>query len=65
MYKALRKTVMHRLKLKNVYDKYRSEDNLANYKKQINFCVKLLRKTKTEYFQKLNVKAQSDFWLSI
>ena len=45
---------------KNVYNKYRAEDNWANYKKQINFCVNLLRKTKTEYFQKLNVRDLSD-----
>ena len=37
-------------------------------KKQRNFCVNLLRKTKTEYFQKLNVKDLSDnrkFWKTI
>ena len=30
MSKALRKAIMHRSKLKNVYNKYRSEDNWAN-----------------------------------
>ena len=60
MSKALRKAIMHRSKLKNIYHNYRKEDNWANYKKQINFCVNLLRKTKTEYFQKLNVKDLSD-----
>ena len=47
---------------------YRTEDNWANYKKQRNFCVNLLRKTKTEYFQKLNIKDLSDsrkFWRTI
>ena len=65
MSKALRKTLMHRSKLKNICNKYRAEDNWANYKKQRNFCVNLLRKTRTEYFQKLNVKDLSDnrkFW---
>ena len=47
---------MHRSKVKNIYDNYRTEDNWANYKKQTNFWVDLLRKAKTEYFQKLNVK---------
>ena len=68
MSKALRKTIMHRSKLKNIYNNYRTEHNWANYKKQINFCVNLLRKTKTEYFQKLNVKDLSDnrkFWKTI
>ena len=63
MSKALRKS-----NFKNIYNKYRTEDNWANYKKQINFCVNLLRKTKTEYFQKLNVKDLSDnrkFWKTI
>ena len=44
--KALRQTIVHRSKVKNIYNKYRTEDNWANYKKQINFCVNLLRKTK-------------------
>ena len=56
MSKALRKAVRHKLKLKNVYNKNRTEDNWANYRKQRNFCVNLLRKTKTENLQKLNEK---------
>ena len=69
MSKALRKAIMHMSRLKNIkYNKYRTEDNWTNCKKQINFCVNLLRKTKTEYFQKLNVKDLSDnrkFWKTI
>ena len=59
---------MNRSKLKNIYNKYRTDDYCANYKKQINFYVNLFRKTKTEYFQKLNVKDLSDnrkFWKTI
>ena len=66
--KALRQTIVHRSKVKNIYNKYRTEDNWANYKKQRNFCVNLLRKTKAEYFQKLNLKDLSDnrkFWKTI
>ena len=33
MLKALRKAIIQRSKLKNIYDKYRTEDNWANYKK--------------------------------
>ena len=40
------KNVMHRSKLKNVYNKKRTNVNWANYKKQRNFCVTLLRRTK-------------------
>ena len=43
--------IMHRSKLKNIYNKCRIGDN---------FCVNLLRKTKTEYFQKPNVKDLPD-----
>ena len=65
MSKALRKAIMHRSKLKNVYNKKRTDVNWANYKKQRNFCVTLLRRTKKEYFQNLNVKNLLDnkkFW---
>ena len=60
MSKALRKTIMHKSKLKNIYNKKRADVNWANYKKQRNFCVTLLRRTKKEYFQNLNVKDLSD-----
>ena len=68
MSKALRKAIMHRSKLKNIYNKKRTDVNWANYKKQRNFCVTLLRRTKKEYFQNLNVKDLSDnkkFWKTI
>ena len=67
MSKALRKAIMHRSKLKK-HNKQRTENIWANYKKQRNLCVNLLRKTKTEYFQKLNVKDLSNnrkFWKTI
>ena len=51
MTKTLRKTIMHRSRLKNIYIPKRNDKNWENYKKQINFCVELLRKTKTEYFK--------------
>ena len=68
MSKALRKAIMHRSKLKSIYSKKRTDVNWANYKKQRNFCVTLLRRTKKEYFQNLNVKYLSDnkkFWKTI
>ena len=60
MPKALRKAIMHSSKLKNIYNKCRTEDNCWNYKKQTHFCVNLLRKTRAEYFQKPNVKDLPD-----
>ena len=56
MTKTLRKAIMHRSKLKTVYNKKRTNDNWANYKKQRNFCMNLLRKTETDYFQNLNIR---------
>ena len=60
---------MSRSKLKIIYNnKYRAEGNWVNYKKQRNFCVNLLCKTKAEYFQKLYVKDLSGsrkFWKTI
>ena len=39
MSKALRKAIMHRSKLKTICNKYRTENNWANYKKQRNVRV--------------------------
>ena len=46
MTKTLRKVIMHRSKLKNIYNKKQADDYWANYKKQMNFYVNLLRKPK-------------------
>ena len=56
MTKTPSKAIMHRSKFKNIYKKKRTNDNWANYKKQRNFCVNLLRKTKTGYFKNLNIR---------
>ena len=56
MSKASRKATVHRSKLSNIYNKYRTDDNWGNYKKLRNFYVNLFRKTKAEYFQKLDVR---------
>ena len=60
MTKALSKAIMHRSKLKNIFDKTRAKEDWNNYKKQRNFCVNLLRNTKKDYFQKLNIKDLKD-----
>ena len=44
--KALRIAIMMRSRLRNIYNKKRSYDNWDQYKKQINFYVKLFRKNK-------------------
>ena len=56
MTKALRKAIMTRSRLKNIYLKGQNEENWVNYKRQRNFCTNLLRKTKQKYFCNLNMK---------
>ena len=68
MTKILRKAIMYRSRLKKIYIRKRNVKNWENFKKKRNFCVDLLRKTKTEYFKNLNVKDLSDnsrFWKTI
>ena len=48
--------IMKRSQLKNTYNKNYNYKNWYLYKKQRNFCVRLLRKTKKNYFK--NVKIQ-------
>ena len=65
---ALRKVIMTRSRLKNKFSKISSAKYWNGYKKQINFCLKLLRQTKEKYFSNINVKEVSDnktFWKSV
>ena len=68
MTKELRKTIMKRSQLKNTYNKNRNYENWYLYKKQINFCVSLLRKTKRNYFKNVKMQDITDnkkFWKTI
>ena len=68
MTKQLRKAIMHRSRLKNVFNKNRTPKTWDSYKKQRNFCVDLLRRTKKLYFENINVKYINDnkkFWKTI
>ena len=56
----LGKVIMHRSRLKNNFNKQSSNENWDGYKKQRNFCVKLLRQTKEKYSSDINVKSISD-----
>ena len=60
MTKELRKEIMKRSKLKNKYNERRNYENWSLYKKQRNYGVSLLRKTKKAYFEKLNFKEIGD-----
>ena len=68
MTKELRKEIMLRSKLENKFNKERNHINWCNYKRQRNHCLSILRKTKKEYFNSLNIKQVSDnklFWKSV
>ena len=56
MTKALRKAIMTRSRLNNIYLKNGNEENWVNYKRQRNFCTNLLRKTKQKDLCNLNIK---------
>ena len=58
--KALRKVIIMRSRIKTYTTSERSSDNWYKYKNQRNFCVKLLRKTKQDYFSNLDIKSVSD-----
>ena len=68
MNKTLRKAIMTRSKLKRRYNLDRTTINFENYKKQCNICVNLLRKSKKQYFNSIDVKNLADnkmFWKTI
>ena len=54
--KILQKAIMNRSRLLNRYRKEKTEVARSAYKRQRNFCVKLLRKTKEEFYNNLNAK---------
>ena len=68
MTKSLRKAIMLRSQLKRKFNNNKTEENSKKYKQQRNYCVKLLRKTKMEYFQNMDVNKVNDnkmFWNTV
>ena len=68
MNKALRRAIMTRSRLRNMYCKYRTVENLKAFKKQRNKCVKILRQAKKDYYKNLDIKNLTDnrkFWRSV
>ena len=51
---------MLRSQLKKKFNNNKSVENSKKYKQQRNYCVKLLRKTKMEYFQNMGVNKVND-----
>ena len=68
MAKSLRKAIMLRSKLKMKFNNNKSEENSKTCKQQKNYCVKLLYKTKMEYFQNMAASKVNDnkmFWKTV
>ena len=68
MNSKLAKEIMNRSRMKNRYNKDPSNENEANYKRQRNLCVKLLKKAKKEYYSNIDIKLLNDnrkFWKNI
>ena len=68
MTKELRKAIMLRSKLKNILNKDKIYFNWQKYKHHRLFCLNLFRKTKKQYFAKLNFKDVADnklFWTNV
>ena len=60
MTKTLRKAIMIRSRLKSHVNKTRSYEKWSLYKTEKNFCAKLLKKTKKDYFSNVNPRFVSD-----
>ena len=68
MTKDLCKAIMVRSKLRNTFLKLKTIESRRAYNKQRNFCVALLRETKKNYYENLNVNLITDnkkFWKHI
>ena len=68
MGKELNQAIMVRSKLRNKYLKSKSETDKQRYNKQRNYCVKLLRLKKQEYYESLDISKITDnktFWQQV
>ena len=64
--KKLRKEVMRRPRQRNKYYKNCTCENWSNYKKNLTFTPKILKKTKTDYCSNIDIKHIVDnkmFWI--
>ena len=68
MNKTISKEIMKRTRFRNQFLKNRTDENKSRYTKQRNYCVSLLRKTKTQYYSNLDEKNVTDhkaFWKTV
>ena len=68
MTKSLHKAIMKCSRLRNKFLRDRKETSEKEYKKQINFCVNPLKKTKKNHFANLDLNSVLDnkrFWQNV
>ena len=68
MTKTLRKAIMRRSQLQTKYFKNKSQNDYRAFKKQRNFCSKLYKKERKNYYNSLDIKNITDnkqFWKTI
>ena len=58
--KALRKTIMKSSYLEKLYFKKNTTESLKKYKKHMNFCIRLYKKKRKNYFDILDVNKIAD-----
>ena len=66
--KALRKAIMRRSHLQNLYFKKKTPEALNEFKKQKNYCSRLYKKERKKYFSELKISDVTDnkrFWKTI
>ena len=68
MTKKLKKRIMVRSKPRNEFNKSRTSENWKKYKQQRNKYLSILKGTKTNYFNNLNLRVITDnktFWSAV
>ena len=68
MNKAISKEIMKSTRFGNQLLKNRTDENKSRHTKQRNYCISLLRKTKTLHYSNLNEKNVTDnkaFWKTL
>ena len=63
--KTTKKVFITRSRFRNIYLKNHSDNNKREYNIQRNYCVSLLRKTKTKDYTNLNEKNLKQFWRTV
>ena len=66
--KNMRKAIMRRSALENIFYKDRNPENHKAYKKQKNYCSRLYKKERKKYYANLNIDKITDnieFWKTV